>query len=67
MDRAMRGADKIRDRLGWEPGMLNGHGDKPKWMRQRTYARLVARHDGYVRRSLAEIGRYACVDFGDWP
>src|SRR5580704_17378265 len=33
---AMRGADRIRMRLGWEPGILNGHGPKPKWMRWRT-------------------------------
>jgi hypothetical protein len=41
-DRAARRADKLRARLGWEPGILNGNGDKPKWMRWRTFERLVA-------------------------
>jgi len=36
--------------LGWEPGCLNGHGEKPKGMRWDTFERLAAQHD-------------ACVDF----
>ncbi len=34
-DRAARRADKRRGRLGWEPGILNGNGGKPKRMRWR--------------------------------
>lgn len=34
--------DKIRKRLRWEPGILNGDGDKPKGMHWRTFARLLA-------------------------
>jgi len=49
--RATRRADFIRIRLGWEPGILNGDGPKPKWMRWRTFERLVERHDAYVHRS----------------
>lgn len=49
--RATRRADRIRMRLGWEPGILNGSGPKPKGMRWRTFDRLVKRHDEYVRRS----------------
>lgn len=48
IDRAVRRADKIRDRLRWEPGILNGHGFKPKGMHWRTYERLVAEHDLYA-------------------
>ena len=40
-DRATRRADRLRARLGWEPGILNGNGGKPKWMRRRTFERLA--------------------------
>jgi len=49
--RAIRRADKIRGRLGWEPGVANGVGAKPKWMRWRTFERLVAEHDEHGARS----------------
>lgn len=52
-DRATRRADRIRDKLGWEPGILNGDGDKPKGMHWRTYERLLAQHDAHVEASLA--------------
>ncbi|MGH8542022.1 MAG: hypothetical protein ACRETW_16150 [Stenotrophobium sp.] len=51
-DRATRRADRLRTRLGWEPGILNGEGGKPKWMRWRTFERLAARHDALVGRSM---------------
>ncbi|MGH6820764.1 MAG: hypothetical protein ACREDU_07890, partial [Methylocella sp.] len=51
--RATRRADTLRARLGWELGILNGEGDKPKWMRWRTFERLVAEHDAFVAESLA--------------
>lgn len=44
-DRAIRRADAIRGRLGWERGILNGRGGKPKGMHWRTFFRLVAEHD----------------------
>lgn len=47
-DRAARRADKIRARLGWTPGILNGHEGKPKGMHWRTFERLVAEHDRYT-------------------
>ena len=37
---------------GWEPGILNGNGGKPKWMRWRTFERLAAEHDQFVGRSI---------------
>jgi hypothetical protein len=52
-DRACRRADTIRRRLGWEPGILNGNGLKPKGMHWRTFARLERRHDEFVSASLA--------------
>lgn len=51
-DRATRQADKIRNRLVWEPGILNEHGIKPKGMHLRTYHRLTIKHDAYVAISL---------------
>jgi hypothetical protein len=46
-------ADRLRVRLGWEPGILNGEGGKPKWMRWRTFERLAVEHDALVGESLA--------------
>ncbi len=53
-DRAARRADRIRERLGWEPGILNGvGGGKPKGMHWRTFERLQAEHDTFVDAALA--------------
>lgn len=52
-DRATRRADKLRDRLGWEAGILNGNGIKPKGMHWATFERLEAQHDALVNQSLA--------------
>jgi hypothetical protein len=46
--RATRRADRLRAR----PGILNGEGDKPKWMRWRTFERLAYEHDQFVGRSM---------------
>lgn len=54
-DRAARRAGTIRRRLGWEPGILNGSGLKPKGMHWRTFERLQAEHDAHVAQSLAGI------------
>ena len=54
-DRAMRRADRIRVRLGWEPGIVNANGDKPKWMRWRTFYRLTQQHDRLVNRSMHAV------------
>ena len=54
-DRATRQAGKIRDRLGWEPGILNGHGITPKGMHWPTYQRLVFEHDAFVNISLIRM------------
>lgn len=50
-DRAARRADRIRSKLGWEPGILNGRGAKPKGMHRRTFERLSAEHDYLVERA----------------
>jgi hypothetical protein len=51
-DRAARRADKIRARLGWEAGIINPDGEKPKGMHWRTFLRLKAEHDRQVAVSL---------------
>lgn len=51
-DRAARRADRIREKLGWEAGILNPAGGKPKGMHWRTFERLKAEHDAYVQGSL---------------
>lgn len=56
-DRASTRADKLRKRLGWEAGILNGGGGKPKGMHWKTYQRLKSRHDSLVKISLHNIGR----------
>lgn len=54
-DRATRRADRIRDRLGWDAGILNGAGGKPKGMHWQTFWRLQNRHDKHVTQALDEM------------
>lgn len=56
-DRATRRADTLRDRLKWEPGILNGEGCKPKGMHWRTFERLRAEHDEHVNRALVGMAQ----------
>lgn len=56
-NRATRQAEKIRNRLAWEPGFLNGEGFKPKGMHWKTYYRLCYKHNYLVRISLSEASR----------
>ena len=43
-DRAIRRYNKIRRRLGWKPGFLNGEGGKPRAMHWRIFWLLRAQH-----------------------
>lgn len=54
-ERVARRTDRIRSKLGWKPGFLNGRGPKPKWMHWRTFEQLTAEHDVLVNRSLGGI------------
>ena len=56
-DRASSRADKLRKRLGWEAGILNGDGGKPKGMHWKTYQRIKSQHDALVQVSFHDIGR----------
>ena len=54
-DRASRKADRIREKLGWEDGILNSNGFKPKGMHWKTFHRLQINHDVLVNQALAGI------------
>lgn len=58
-DRATRRADRIREKLGWPGGILEG-GDwgKPKGMHCRTYERLCREHDAFSDQATAGIMGY---------
>lgn len=56
-DRKARRADTIRRRLGWDAGILNGPGFKPKGMHWRTFWRLKAEHDSFVSISLSGMAQ----------
>ena len=56
-DRAIARADKIRKLLGWEAGILNGEGCKPKGMHWKTYLWLKDQHDVSVSVGLQDIHR----------
>jgi hypothetical protein len=51
--RAIRHADRIRKRLDWKPGILNGHGKIPKGMHGPTFRRLMTLYDKHVQVALA--------------
>ena len=59
-DRAARRAHRIRDRMGWPGGVLEGSGwGKPKGMHQRTYERLCDEHDTFEHAvNLSFIARF---------
>jgi len=59
-DRASRRADRIRHKLGWEPGILNPNGGKPKGMHWSTFNRLCNQHKVFVNVSYM----YAMQRFG---
>ena len=57
-ERAARRTDGIREKLGWELGVLNGEGSKPKGMHWSTYERLTAQHRDLEQTFLAGVAAY---------
>ena len=54
--RAARRADKLRARLGWPTGILNGSDyGRPKHMHRATYWRLVREYDEREARALGDM------------
>lgn len=61
-DRQTRRLNKLRQRLGWEPGFLNGKGSKPARMRWATYWSLLRQHDELEFAVLSGLSqRYAKI------
>ena len=56
-NRAIRRANKIRDKLDWEPGILNARGRKPKGMHWKKFWRLEAEYDAIVRQAFKRFLR----------
>ena len=56
--RAARKANIIRNKLGWELGILNGKDSKPKGMHWSTYEKLTSEHDIYVTKALSQFRMY---------
>jgi hypothetical protein len=54
-DRALRAAGKIRRRLGWEPGVANPIGPRPKGMHQNTFWRHKAKYFAAARTAFGLI------------
>ena len=62
-DRAASGANKLRKRLSWDIGILNGTGGRPKGMHWVTYQRLKVEHDRLAQISLRDIAqKLGCFD-----
>jgi len=57
LDRATRRAEKIRSRLGWEAGILNSPGEKPKGMHWQTFEKLTHQHNKFLGALLEEISQ----------
>jgi hypothetical protein len=51
-------ADKIRERLGWPPGVLGAIGQKPPGMHQRTYLALVTELEQLADAVLGNLGAW---------
>lgn len=61
-DRKCRKLDKVRERLGWEAGLLNGHGRKPTGMHWHTYEKLLADHNRLEAPILVELSKLCGLD-----
>lgn len=58
LDRLHKRVAAIRDRLGWQAGIANGHGSRPKGMHRTTYNRLVKEHDELAAMIYASYGKW---------
>ena len=54
--RLIRRTNKLRRRLGWEAGILNYDGDKPKGLHWHTYYRRMRQQQHFQLLALSELG-----------
>jgi hypothetical protein len=59
-NRLIRKVDKLREKLDWEPGILNEDGLKPKGMHWKTFRELRAQHDVFAKAGMD--GMMAALD-----
>lgn len=57
-DRALLKVERIRSSLGWPPGIANGHRARPRYMHQKTFAKLVAEHDQSANFWLRDLSAF---------
>jgi hypothetical protein len=57
-DRLWLKVEKIRSRLGWPPGIANGHWARPRYMHQNTFEKLVKEHDRSANLWLGDLSAY---------
>jgi len=61
-NRRQRKANKIRRQLGWQPGILNAEGGKPKNMHWKTFLRLLSTYDAlYIQDVLHMVQEYRLI------
>jgi len=49
-DRMARKIHKLNDRHGWPPGVFNGAGEKPLWMRWPTYKKILRNYENCINQ-----------------
>ena len=57
IDRAVRRAEYLRDRLGWPIGILTPDGGKPKGMHAKTFARLRREQEYYRQTAMVGLAK----------
>lgn len=56
-NRYARQANKIREKLGWKYGILNGMGSKPKGMHMETFEQLAGKEAWYASKVLDSLSK----------
>lgn len=65
-DRECRRLEKVRERLRWEAGFLNGPGRRPKGMHLKTYQRLLAVHVRLEQSIIGHVSDVFGLELGDY-